>query len=298
MNDLTTRIRQTLQERAGQPVFRKMPAGTARGIRRRQTRFVVGVAALTTVALVGAVGVLRLLPRGAMGNGPASGPLVPPSHPIEEVPPGWPRVDVGAPDDAPYVMPSDVADAIGGVEVIASGTVETALFSYMGWFGGREEEGLAGPCIGFAGPWGGGAPPTDPALQGFGGIVSGTCAHWHEDPVPTAVDLYLAGQRDPPTVPGIAANYGFVSERVARLEVELGGMPPQEIPILDGPASWGGIRAFLFFPPRETEGVLVAYDGDGRPLARVEICEAVAEGASGGCGGVAEQLAPPLGPGT
>jgi hypothetical protein len=294
MNDLETRLRRTLDERAGDPGTRRMPPGTMGRLRRRQARSVGAGLVLGVAAVLVAAGVLRILPRGGEGVGLAGGPLVAPSHPIEDVPHGWPRVDVMDPADAPHVIRPAVADAIGSVDVLASGSVAGAEFSFMGWFGGREEDGVPGPCFGFAGPWSGGTPPTDPVLQGFGGIVSSTCSHWrYQLPVPTAADLHLSGQRDTQNTPGIAANYGVVSGRVARLQVRLEDGSTSAILILEGPESWGDVRAFLFFPPAAKQGTLTAFDREGRALARADICEATYEGASGGCGGPVEQLADP-----
>lgn len=291
MGDLESRLRATLHEQAADLSIRRMPPGTARALRLRQARSVVALATALAVAAFAAVVLLRLLPNGSNLYGPAGRPLLDPTHPIESVPAGWPRIDVLHPSDA-YVIPRHVADADGRVKVLASGTVAGAEFSFMAWTGGREENGLAGPCIGFAGPWGGRTPPTDPTLQGFGGPITHTCAQWHEDPVPRGADLYLAGQRQPESVPGIAANYGVVSARVARLEVRLDGGSSTEVVILEGPRDWTDIRAFIFFPPADTNGSLTAFDSAGIALARAEICEGVDEGGAGGCGGPSEQLVP------
>jgi hypothetical protein len=295
MNDIETVIRETLHQRAGEPPIRRLPPGTMRLIRRRQAGFSAALIMAGAAAVALAAGVVRILPQGSDAYGPGGGPLVGPTHPIESVPAGWPRVDVRDPSDA-YTIPEHIADADGRVDVLASGTVAGAEFSFMAWTGGREEDGVAGPCIGFAGPWSGGPPPTDPALEGFGGIVSHTCAHWHEEPVPAAADLYLAGQRDRQSAPGIAANYGVVSGRVARLEVRLDDGSSTEFVILDGPPRWQDVKAFIFFPPAGREGTVTAFDLDGRALARAEICQAVQEDAAGGCAGPTEQLVTPAEP--
>jgi hypothetical protein len=296
--DLETRLRDSLHAHVGDTAVRHMPPGTPTHVRRRQATAGLAGLAVVALAVAGTVGLWSVVPHGGVGEGPADGTLLqPPSHPIEAVPEGWPRVDVVAPEEAPYVMPRDVADATGPVTVVAAGTANGALFSYMAWFGGSEGDVAVsdGPCIGFAGPWAGGAPPTEPSLQGFGGPISSTCAFWHDLAVPRLADLYAAGQQDPETAPGFAANYGFLSERVARLELVLDDGSTVEIPILEGPAAWEGLRTFLYFPPVGRTGTLTVFDADGTALARADICEAVVDGPAGGCGWPVEQLVPVAG---
>ncbi|MGH2673925.1 MAG: hypothetical protein ACRDKA_06060 [Actinomycetota bacterium] len=296
MLDLETTIRDGLRAHASDALPRTMPPGTVRAVRLRQARFGAAAAVMTAAALLGAVVLFRTLPWGPEGLRPAGRPLIPPDHLIEAVPPGWPRVDVLDPSGPPPI-PVEDADADGGVEVLAAGTAGDAQFWFMAWFGGRQEDGVPGPCIGFAGPSAGKTPPTDTALGGVSGPISYTCAHWQEQSVPEEADLYLAGQRSPESAPGIAANYGILSERVARLEVRLDDGSSAEVPILDGPLGWTDVRAFLFFPPAGRQGTLIALDRSGNALARAAMCDGVEEGGAGGCAGPTEQLGQP-GPGS
>ena len=117
-------------------------------------------------------------------------------------------------------MPPDVTGA-HDVGVIASGTVDGEGFSFQSFVG--EGGGIAegGACLGFAGPGLGefASPGLGPGASAASS--SGTCAAVQG--VPAEHDLYLVGQQDPQQAPGIVANYGFLSDRVARLELRLDG---------------------------------------------------------------------------
>ncbi|MBI4261635.1 MAG: hypothetical protein HY658_13845 [Actinobacteria bacterium] len=297
MNDLETTVRETLTELAGDTAPRRMPPDTLRHLRRRQAGFLVGIAAATAFAVVGAAALVRVLPHGPSGTGLAGGSPVPPWHPIEVVPEGWPAVDVLDPERA-FLPPLGARqeEIDGAVEVLASGTAAGAEFSMLAWTGlGDPAAGeFSGPCIAFNGPFTPGRVPPPSPDAGFGGVQSEACAAWADDAVPAARDIHLRGQSDG-TTPGLTSNYGFLSPRVARLRLELGDGSVWEIAILEGPSSWEGVRAFLLFPPVGAEGVVVALDEAGRPLARAPLCMLDA-GMSGGCLSDTEQLVDP-GPG-
>jgi hypothetical protein len=293
MNATETKIREALEHHVGPQPLRTMPTGTRPRVRRRQARWVAGVAVMVGAATFASVAVLRSLPGP---GGPADGGTIVKDDPLEFVPAGWPAVDIGNPADG-YTMPPDVAGAAGGVRVIASGTVDGAGFSYESFVSNGTDSGSGDACSGFAGPGLDEFASPDPQPPGaVGGISSGTCAH--AQGVPGRTDLYVGGQQDPQQAPGIVATYGFASERVDHLEVRLDDGRTVDIPLLGSPPGWNGIQAYLFFPPEGATGTLTAFSAGGTPLARAPIC--VANGVSGGggdCGGPADQLTPvPEGP--
>jgi hypothetical protein len=248
---------------------------------------VVGIAVVAVAAMVAG-----LVSLNAFGHGgaPASGGDVVRDHPLEFVPEGWPTVDIGDPADG-YRMPAEVAGAAGPVRVIASGTVDGEGFSFQSYVGAGPSVEESGPCLGFAGPGLDRFASPDPQPPGAaGGISSSTCAH--AQGVPARADLYLAGQLDPGQAPDVAPNYGFLSPRVARLQVRLDDGSVADIPLLESPSGWDGFRPFLFFPPAGHRGVLTAFGGDGTELARASICAPGGAAGAGGCGGPVTQLAP------
>jgi len=285
MNAIEERVREAFDRNVGVPPPRTMPAGTRARVRARQAGWVAMVClSVAAVAFAGFQGLSRL--PGDDGK-PADGASIVPDHPLEFVPAGWPVVEIGDPADG-YVMPPNVTGA-HDVGVIASGTVDGAGFSFQSFVG--ETGGIAegGACLGFAGPGlGEFASPGPQGPGAVGGVSSGTCAAVQG--VPAEHDLYLVGQQDPQQAPGIVANYGFLSDRVARLELRLDDGRIVRIPVIASPPGWDGIQAYLFFPPDGAAGELTAFAADGTALARVGIC--VANGIAGGCGAPATQLAP------
>lgn len=281
MNDLETLVRESLRARAGEPGPRAMPPGTLRRVHRREAGFGVGVLSLVAIAVVAAAALLRSLPLGDGQDttAPPSGGFVGPSHPLEALPEGWPRIRVGDPREA-YISPADSDDVAGQKEVIVSGTVEGSDFSFVGFTAARRGLEYEGSCLDFAGP------ASAPGREATSGGVQTVCA----EVVPTRSDLELIGFGNGDR-PDLEANYGFVSERVARLVVVLDDGSVVEVPILRGLDGWD-VRVFLFFPPQGQGGLLVAYDADGRALARAPLCENT--GVSGGCRGF-EQLVPVVG---
>jgi hypothetical protein len=84
---------------------------------------------------------------------------------------------------------------------------------------------------------------------------------------------------------------GFVTGRVARLEVRLADGFVRDVPVDTWPND-DGVGAFIFFPPSAyLDGEVLAYDGDGRLLSRAQLCGSV--DAVGGCDvAPTEQIAP------
>ena len=65
---------------------------------------------------------------------------------------------------------------------------------------------------------------------------------------------------------------GFVTDRVARLEVRLEDGSVHDVPVEAWPNAFG-VGAFIFFPPSPyLVGDLLAYDIDGRLLSRAPLC--------------------------
>ena len=293
MDTVEEAIRETLDRHVGAPPVRPMPSAIRSRVRRRQIGSIATVTvAAAAAAFVAVVGLTALPLHHTPSNEPAaSGPTAAGGQPLESVPSGWPRVQIGDPADG-YTMPPDVADAVGPVRVIASGTVNGAGFSFQSYVGGGRLGEWTGPCLGFAGPGLAhfASPPPQPP-GAVGGISSATCANGQG--VPARTDLFLTGQEDPDQAPGLAANYGFLSPRVDRLVLRLDEGDPVDIPILESPPGWDGVQAFLFFPPEGVIGTLVAYSADGSELTRAPMCT-YSDRAAFGCGGggTPTQLAP------
>lgn len=274
MNDLENRIRAALHDQAAHPGIRTMPAATTGQVHRRQARFAVGVIALTVCAVAAGALVVRSLPhaspirRDVTADGFTS--------PLEDVPEGWPAIDIGDPAEG-FVPFPDSAYADGPKQVIASGTVDGEHFSLVAFMPSDVDEGRG--CFEYAAPWDG-----EPGSAG----VMGSCVGAPELSVPNEADLDVLGFSTDPNG-HIEAGMGFVSRRVERLEIHPEGGSSFRIPILDGPEGWSA-RTFLILFYEGTQGDVVAYAADGTVLARSSLCAVV--GHSGGCRGSLHQIAP------
>jgi hypothetical protein len=274
VNDIEETIRKSLNDRVGGIGVRTMPNGTGRRISLRRIRLVAGIG-LTLAAAASVVTVMALHGGAPTVGKSLDGESV--SHGV------WPHVVGVDPSDA--FVPQGTDDRTD-LAVLSAGTADGAVFSLVGWTGTNAE--YRGPCISFSGPWTG-SEGSNPSPDEWGGIISENCAAWHSPSVPDESDLELLGQQDV-TTPAVMANYGFVSPRVARMTFAVGN-PTEEIdvPLFEGPGTWDGVRAFLFFPPSEMEGMLIAYDAEGRPLARAVTCASQPD-MHGGCRGRTEPL--------
>jgi hypothetical protein len=282
MIDLDTRLRTELIGRAGFHPAPTMPAGTLGRVRRRQAF----VASLAMVIVVGSVatgiGLFRAAPSNVESG---SGSLRPPASPLELVPEGWPSVDVLDTSGA-YPPPAADVDAVDGVRVLATGTVDAFGFTFLAWTGSGDPDDHApeGPCVLFAGP------SLGSANGGGGGPVSSTCGQFWDPPISDGIDLIVTSQQNA-AAEGIGATYGFVSERVSDLVVTVGGSTSRSIPLLQGPSRWGGVRAFLVFAPADRAGIISALASDGTLLAHGPTCR-FRPSSSGSCTVEAKQVAP------
>lgn len=285
MKTLDARIRDSLRREAGVYHARAMPMGTVRRVRVRQVMSLAG-----SLAVVAALATSVMVLASAL-SGPAPERLAS-SPPFDGLPENWPTVRVEDPSVAFVEAPPGVDEA----RVLVSGTADDAYFSLFAYHGGERD----GPCLGLAGPTtqprgtSPGPPPEySPAPQrgGFGGAISHTCAFPGPKPVPEESDLMILGHKEAGTRP--VAVLGFVSSRVHRLSVCVYPGDPcttgVDAPLFDGPRSWEGIRAFLFFPPPGREGTMVALDDQDRALARGELCTWSSD-VSGGCRIDSEQM--------
>lgn len=282
MNDLETRLQSELVRRAGTPLPPTMPPGTIGRVRRRQA-IVSSAATFVVIALAtSGIGLFRTTPPD-VGSG--SGSLRPPTSLLERVPDGWPTVDVLDPSGA-YPPPAADVDAVDGIRVLATGTVEGYGFSFLAWTGSGDpaDDAPDGPCVLFAGP-----SPTSTNGDGSGPI-SATCGHFWDPPVPDGTDLLVTSQQNG-VAEGVGATFGFVSGRVSELIVAAEGGSRRSIPLLPGLAGWGGVRAFLVFAPADRPGTISALASDGTLLARGSTCR-FRPGAGGACTVEAEQVAP------
>lgn len=281
MTNLETQLRESLRHIAGESGVRVMPPATLGRIRRRQAGVATGIAALVVVVLLGGTGLMRVMTREDN-----DGPVRPADgtqwyeESLGAVPEGWPQIRLSEPHDA-YISEANSKHVVGTKHVIASGTVAGSAFSFVAWTANGGACG-DGPSLELAGP----APiGKSPAAA----VATVGCAS--DDgpfPVPTGADLKVLGQGEG-SLPELEASFGFVSGRVARLEVTMSDGAAIDIPILDGPGMWD-VRTFLVFPPQGDSEDLVAYDREGRALARAPLCRN--EGISNSCRNPTMQLVP------
>jgi hypothetical protein len=296
MNDLESRLRQSLTDN-GNVGERPMPDGTKVRIRARKVgKAIAGFATLAAFV----VGVGFLVPRGTQADRPA-GPTGA----------GWPVVVVGNPDDA-YIGPSMNEQVVGEKHLLLSGTVDGSEFSFVGYQSTDVPGTGPSPCLEVAGPAIPGATlespgPYPPGIEATTGGVGGYCvmppsieSQMGWPMFPTATDLFVrttAGGRG-----GVCDNCqagekrwvvvtGFVSSRVARLEVRLEDGSVLDVPVRAWPND-DGVGAFIFFPPSAyLVGDVLAYDTDGQLLARAPLCGL--DDGKGGCDvAPTEQIAP------
>jgi hypothetical protein len=281
MNDLESRLRQSLGDN-GNVGPRSIPGGTQGRIRaRRAGKAIAGIATFAAFVL----GVGLMVPRGTQGEGPAG-----------VTGEDWPVVVVGNPDDA-YVGPSTNEHVVGDKHVLLSGSVDGSEFSFVGYQSTQTFGASAGhgpwPCLQVAGPAIPGATPESPGpyppgINATTGGVGGYCmppastyVQMGWPPFPDAADLFVrtgagggAGVCDNCADSGKrwVVVTGFVTNRVVRLEVQLEDGSVHDVPVETWPND-EGVGAFIFFPPSaHLVGDILAYDTDGRLLARVPLC--------------------------
>jgi hypothetical protein len=272
MSRTEDRIRKALAERAGSPPLSTMPPSVQRRVRLRQAGL---AAALLSVAAV-AVAVVAIAYGTALAPRPdATQPFDPAADgytsPLEDVPPRWPMVDVHDPGSA-YVPPlAGDGDVTEGPVVLGSGTVEGASFTLYAYTLGHGAD--ATPCLGFVGFAPAGVPTKNsPDVR--------TCANGPGVPKRQDVAFIGSGATE---VPGLEANFGFVSDRVDVIYVWGGGrLGMFEIPRLPRLDGWD-VSPFLFIPatnagPLEVDARL---HGGVLELAHADIC--VPSGGSGTC---------------
>jgi hypothetical protein len=266
MTDLENDVRTALGRHAGPIALRPMPPGTRRRVRVRQAGFVALIALATAFAVAGGVILAGTLPHGR-GTNPADDGY---SSPLENVPPGWPSVQISDPSSA-YLPPIADPNVSDGPVVLASGTVEGSAFTLYAYTRGRGD--AATPCLGFVG-----FPTVGEPVTTAPDIV--TCANAPAVPQQQDVAFIGAGSSERPD---LEANFGFVSGRVDKIYVWGGGdLGMFEIQKLQALRGWD--VAPFFFVPSAGAGPLEV-DAIGRdtilPLAHAEICHA--SSASGSC---------------
>lgn len=263
MSQTEERIREALAERAGSAPVTAMPLSVQRRVRLRQ----VGVAAALGSVAVLAIAVVVIAYGTALAPRPDSTPTLDPAadgytSPLEEVPPHWPAVDIHDPTSAYVPSLAGEPGVTEGPVVLASGTVNGASFMLYAYTLGHSPD--ATPCVGFVGFAPAGAPTKNaPDVS--------TCAN--EPAVPQGQDVaYIGGGAA--EVPGLEANFGFVSDRVDVIYVwgggRLGMFEVPRLPRLDG---WN-VSPF-FFVPAPDAGPLEVHarvDGGIVPLAHADIC--------------------------
>jgi hypothetical protein len=257
MNDLELEVRAALRRHAGSIDVRSMPPRTGRSVRARQAGFVARIALVAAVGLIAAALVAVSLPHGSRLS-PASDGF---TSPLEHVPPGWPLVDVHDPRLATVPVVDDPA-LRSGPQVLVSGEVEGSAFTLVAWTDiahGRDQA-----CLGFAGL-------ADPGEAVSAGPSTGYCTG-ERDGVLQGADLALFGLQG--SAPGLMANFGFATDRVAEVWAAAGDQGFFQIPTIGGPSGWRA-TAFLFFPEPGSGSVEAYSEGGfsgGTALSRADVC--------------------------
>lgn len=280
MTELETRVRDTIRRHAGgladdRPLRPMLPPVVRRRVRRRQGMTSTAVALVALLGVLSAIGVSRVVPHGDQtrpGTADDRGPQA-----------SWPEVVVGDPADG-YVGPSD---GRGAKHVLMSGTVDGLAFSFIG-FAGRDSlpnwapDDHAVPCLEVAGPANPNATPPSPgehasSNDAASGGVGGFCAFLPRSLMPLAfpsqADVMMRAWAPDPAgwEQGRPIYTGFVSPRVASLSVHLHNGTSAGLRVLRWVNPWNA-GAFILFPPADARGAIVAYDEDGRSLARAPLC--------------------------
>jgi hypothetical protein len=269
MSRTEDRVREALRWRVGDPVVRAMPPGTVGRVRRRRAGTAAIVALATSAALlVVSIAYVSLAPadrRQQGGLDPAADGY---TSPLEEVPPGWPTVDVHDPGDT--TIPLSVREGLpDAARLLVWGTVDGSDFELVGW------DGASGPCLAFV---------ELPTLDGAD-LSGTTCARTSPGAVPSERDVRAVTARVDSNRP-FWPTFGFVSER-ARIVYAWGGLEQGmfRIPLLDD-AETPGVRAFAFFPP--TDAPTLEIYGRAQQLARADHCSSV----DAACEMTVQQLVP------
>jgi hypothetical protein len=253
-----------------------MPKGTARSVRLRELAFAGGVAVAIVLMILATLTVFRTLPHGDRNNPHVAGDGY--ASPLEDVPPGWPAVEVSDPAFAYIPNLASDPDVLDGPVVLASGSVDGSAFTFYAFTARRGNRTTE--CLGFAGfATPGESAGTAPDVQ--------TCAY---DPaVPENGDLALVGAGSAER-PDLQANFGFVSRRVERIYVWGGeGLGMFEIPVLDGLEGWNA-SPYLFVPSVDAGPIEVEGGQTSQPLARADVCHG--SEISGSCRTDVQQLVP------
>jgi hypothetical protein len=263
MSRTEDRIREALAERAGLPPTTTMAPSVRRRVRLRQAGLAAALGSVAALAIAFAVfaygTALTPRPDPTSTFDPAADGY---TSPLEDVPPQWPAVDIRDPASAYVPSPNGEPNVTEGPVVLASGTVKGSSFTLYAYTLGRGAD--ATPCLGFVG--------FAPAGQNTKAAPeAGTCAN---DPaVPQRQDVAFIGA-GAAGVPGLEANFGFVSDRVDDIYVWGGGhLGMFEIPRLPRLDGWEASP--FFFVPAPNAGPLevsTRVNGGVVPLAHADIC--------------------------
>jgi hypothetical protein len=270
MNDLDSRLKETLERHAGATNSRQLPEGTRALVRRRQ---VVSGASVFAITAAFVAGCLVLLTLGPASPGPArtSGAAVP-ANGTSTAPDGWPLLgptaSKGFIEDVLAFYDPRPSSITSPVSILGSGTVEGRSWVVTGFStnGSGDWGGTAGACGHlFVAPYrevefgicrvpqtASGRPPTVLPPAHLVGVVPGP------------------NSGDPQ---GLSMYFGVVEDRVARIEVRSDRFQPWQPDLLPGPDG-SGVRYFVVFPPPRTDGAVIAFDAAGEVLARLPLCAA------------------------
>lgn len=267
MNELESRLKDTLEQHAGPTQPRTLPGGTRARVRRRQ---VVSGASVFTITAAFVMGCLALLSFGPASPSPVLTSASAPAAGTAMPPDGWPVIGPNASqgfiDDALAFYDGNSSSIVSPVSILASGSVDGRPWLVTGFRtdGSGDWGGTAGPCGHlFVGPYG------DP---GFGICrVPQTASGQPPKVLPAAHMEGVApgpGSGDPG---GLTMYFGIVDTQVDRIEVRSDGFETWQPDLIPGPAG-SGVRFFALFPPSKTDGAVIAFGSAGEELARLPFC--------------------------
>lgn len=279
MNDLESKLRQSLDQNIGRPPTRSLTDDLRHKVARSRRRAVVSRILLAVVVVGIAAAGIRLIPD-YMTASPASGGE-------------WPVMKAGSPKDA-YVSAAEIDDIVGLRYVLSTGTVSDESYTFSGWTSRRADTGHPTVCLDLAGPSSGEAAPLSPEPVPPGGSardggVGGYCmpnpafsaeAGWPD--FPSQSDLFFRTvapggggvcERCVVGSHGPFAGMGFASDRVDHLSITMANGATHDVPVLRFPNAWG-VSAFIYFQPDVSQsGTFKAFDKSGRLLATAPICD-------------------------
>jgi hypothetical protein len=268
MNDLESRLKDTLERHAGPTHPRAFPDGTRAVVRRRQVLSGASVFAVTAAFVAGC---LVLLSVGPASRGPArTNVTAVPATGTATPPDGWPAMGPTSSqsfiDESLAFYDGNSSSITSPVSVLASGSVQGRSWLVTGFRtdGSGDWGGTSGPCGHlFVGPY---------AHPAFGICrVPQTASGRPPTVVPPAHMVGVAPGPNSGDPQGLTMDFGVVDAQVSRIEVRSDGFETWQPELIPGPDG-SGVRYFVLFPPTGTDGAVVAFDAMDEVLAHLRLC--------------------------